>query len=389
MNVSNKQNEDRFHSGIDAFSMAEENISSVMDLVSEKSRGVQSHLFEFELSEGKILTVQNRGHSKNFPSEFYSLYKKHYTNLSPRMPVAIRMGEFAATVDHDFYTDAEISRSPFHNEFLKQFDLRYAVFAPIKRTSNRLIVMSVDRSEVMAPFSVAEKDAFSRDCRLLRSALDVAENVREMMVFNKLWVEALNQIGDGVVLLSADGKIKTINSVARDMVLKRRGIGTVNGQLVATDTSSDVELQRAVYEARESIKEKKIFRSRTISLYLRGARRSITAHLYPLGQEVTENFGRGFVLFLRDPNAKLYGVELQLSELYGLTPVEAAIAVWLANGGTLDGYCDTYGVTRNTVRSHLKHIFLKTDCNQQSELVALVIRSIMPAPAISSRLYLH
>lgn len=389
MNVFNKQDESRFYAGLDAFSMAEESISSVMDLVSEKSGGVQSHLFEFEISEGKILTVQNRGHSRNFPSEFYSLYKKQYTNLSPRMPVAIRVDEFSATVDHDFYTEEEISRSPFHNEFLKIFDLRYAVFAPIKRTFNRLVVMSVDRSETMAPFSVAEKDVFSRDCRLLRSAFDVAENVREMMVFNKLWIEALDHVGDGVVLLSADGKIKAMNSIARDMVSKRHGISASNGQLVAVDRASDLALQRVVHEAKQSIKERRLFRSRTLSLYLWGQRRGITAYVAPLGQEIADNFGHGFVLFLRDPNAKFSGMELQLSELYGLTPVEAAIAVWLANGGSLDGYCDTHGVTRNTVRSHLKHVFMKTDCNQQSELVALVIRSTMPVPSISSRPLLH
>jgi DNA-binding CsgD family transcriptional regulator len=62
-----------------------------------------------------------------------------------------------------------------------------------------------------------------------------------------------------------------------------------------------------------------------------------------------------------------------LRTLFDLSPREAAIAATLAAGADLRQLAMMHEISLQTVRSHLKSIFLKTDTHRQSELVALLL----------------
>ena len=62
-----------------------------------------------------------------------------------------------------------------------------------------------------------------------------------------------------------------------------------------------------------------------------------------------------------------------LRDWYGLTPAEARVAVLLASGFSLDEIVERLGIGANTVRTHLKSIFAKTDTRRQGELIRLLL----------------
>jgi DNA-binding CsgD family transcriptional regulator len=64
----------------------------------------------------------------------------------------------------------------------------------------------------------------------------------------------------------------------------------------------------------------------------------------------------------------------QLRRRFGLTGSEVRLALALQEGGTLSAVAGRLGVTRETVRSHLRSAFAKTGTHRQRELVALVLR---------------
>jgi DNA-binding CsgD family transcriptional regulator len=61
-----------------------------------------------------------------------------------------------------------------------------------------------------------------------------------------------------------------------------------------------------------------------------------------------------------------------LATIWRLTATEARLAMHLADGGTVAGYAEIFGVTEGTVRSQLKAIFAKTGVNRQAALTALI-----------------
>jgi len=62
-----------------------------------------------------------------------------------------------------------------------------------------------------------------------------------------------------------------------------------------------------------------------------------------------------------------------LSESYGLTPVEALVAIGIANGMSVSEISVAHGTSTNTVRSQLKTIFGKLNVTRQAELVKVLL----------------
>ncbi len=67
--------------------------------------------------------------------------------------------------------------------------------------------------------------------------------------------------------------------------------------------------------------------------------------------------------------------EALLRERYGLTPSEARLSSLLVQGKNLKEAAYELKITMNTVRTHLKRVFSKTDTSRQGELVALLLRN--------------
>ena len=72
-----------------------------------------------------------------------------------------------------------------------------------------------------------------------------------------------------------------------------------------------------------------------------------------------------------DLNASLRFPTEQFSELFGLTATECLIVNALLHGNTLREYAEIYGVSRNTARTHLKSVFMKTRAHRQADLVRM------------------
>ena len=63
-----------------------------------------------------------------------------------------------------------------------------------------------------------------------------------------------------------------------------------------------------------------------------------------------------------------------LSQMYGLSRAESALAVALCRGDTLQEYADAASLSVATVRTQLKAVFQKTDTSRQAELVSLLLQ---------------
>ncbi|HBG29305.1 MAG TPA: helix-turn-helix transcriptional regulator, partial [Gammaproteobacteria bacterium] len=84
------------------------------------------------------------------------------------------------------------------------------------------------------------------------------------------------------------------------------------------------------------------------------------------------------VVFVRAPesNAGQPSQEF-VRHLFGFTPMQAQLALLLAEGLTLDEAAARMNVRRNTARSHLRAIFHKTGVTRQTMLVRLLLNSVL------------
>ena len=83
-------------------------------------------------------------------------------------------------------------------------------------------------------------------------------------------------------------------------------------------------------------------------------------------------------VFISDPDQVSLAPAQVIGRLFGFTPAEAALAMLLANGLTLDEASAELGVSRNTTRTHLRSLFARTGVSRQTMLVRLILKSVAP-----------
>ena len=108
------------------------------------------------------------------------------------------------------------------------------------------------------------------------------------------------------------------------------------------------------------------------------------AHVMPLRDPNQPPLRAQAVVFVR--NAAL-GMEAPigvLRQLYHLTDAQTRVLGAVVNiGGSVEQVADTLGLSVNTVRAHLRELFVKTGATRQAELVRLVAAH-MPSIAIAA-----
>lgn len=80
------------------------------------------------------------------------------------------------------------------------------------------------------------------------------------------------------------------------------------------------------------------------------------------------------IVILLDLDARPEPNPVTLRNLFGFTAAETRLAVELAQGRTLNDIAQAHQLRRTTIRSQLASLFVKTQTNRQSELIALLGR---------------
>ncbi|MEN3794619.1 alpha/beta hydrolase [Fulvimarina sp. MAC3] len=110
---------------------------------------------------------------------------------------------------------------------------------------------------------------------------------------------------------------------------------------------------------------------------------AIGFHFRPraLAQSALKRGGPTGVVILRDidrPTDTNAALQLELLQFaYGLTAKEAEVAVGVVSGKSPDLIAEELGITINTMRTHLRRIFEKTEVHGQTELAARLLRGPM------------
>jgi DNA-binding CsgD family transcriptional regulator len=74
-----------------------------------------------------------------------------------------------------------------------------------------------------------------------------------------------------------------------------------------------------------------------------------------------------------EPGQQLEPPTRLLERVYGLTNAEADVALRVLRGDGLKPVCEELSLSMATVKTHLQHVFDKTDTHRQAELVRLLL----------------
>lgn len=176
---------------------------------------------------------------------------------------------------------------------------------------------------------------------------------------------ALDMVPLPIVLCRA-GAVLWTNRAAQRMLDDGNGLSMAKGRLRADSRDDDLKLAGMLAAQSEE--------RRSGPQWMR-ITRSGDAHLElmirPVGRGSSHN-----VVFISDPERVATCSPEALRVLYGLSRAEQLVACELIAGASTREIGATLNVTGNTVRAHLKSLFLKTGTRRQTDLVRLLVSGV-------------
>jgi len=180
----------------------------------------------------------------------------------------------------------------------------------------------------------------------------------------------LNEVCPGVLLASRDGVVMYMNAAAKRQVRLGGALTIVNNRLRPTDTAAASRLGAALkqttdpgaHAGRQAV---------ALALPDRGGS-GFVATVLPLRSAASAPLA---IIFIQDPNALLLFPAEAFAKLYGLTNGEMRVTLVMTQGATAPHIAGSLGISTQTVRTHLKHIFQKTGTSRQADLLTLMSRA--------------
>lgn len=184
-------------------------------------------------------------------------------------------------------------------------------------------------------------------------------------------VAALDWLDQGIALVDSEGRVLFANLRARELLSGQPGFTISGGALQARPAALAAALRHMIVRCTSAGAED-AEASPLMSCRLGNPPLSFLVAGASPGASVQGGSGVA-ILFITDPTRTWLPATKQLRDQFGLTAAEAAMAVDLISGDGLKASARRLGVSVETARTHLRHIFDKTDVSRQAELVRLLL----------------
>jgi DNA-binding CsgD family transcriptional regulator len=179
----------------------------------------------------------------------------------------------------------------------------------------------------------------------------------------------IGQLAAGAISTDKDGRIVDTNQAGEHILLAGDGLTMRNGQISARRSFEAAKLARLIATAAAA--GGSVPSAGCMLISRDGGRPPYVVRVAPISAGLA-GFGLPLAMILVSvPDEKLIS-ELELTELYGLSPAESRLAVALARGKRMTELAGEFGVQITTLRTQLSSILRKCEVERQSDLVRLI-----------------
>ena len=302
-------------------------------------------------------------------------YNKHYYALDP----FVDLPQDRVFTVSELIGDANWRESEFYKNFLKPLDILHALGADIRTDDGIECRLRAARPHREQPFTAADKALCAAVLPHLKRAVRLHSQLELMDSERRLYAGTVDRMLVGTVTLDETGAVLKSNPIADEMMREGDGLRLTGNTIRAESPSQNRELQRLVKHALGEENAGKAAVVDAISITRKSGRGKLGVLVRSLPNAGSSKSKRrpSVVLFIRDAERKSEASREMVRRLFDLTPAEAALALSLANGLTLDEAADGLSIRKNTARAHLRSIFSKIGVTRQTTLVRVLLSSVI------------
>jgi DNA-binding CsgD family transcriptional regulator len=265
--------------------------------------------------------------------------------------------------------------SEWYADYCLPLDICQAIGATIHRGS----IMSSN----IAVFAGAGRPDFDRnDMTLLEAlmphmqrALRVHTHMADSDLRQRELTDALEHMTVGVIMVTKGARVLFMNRTARSMVSRRDGLQVDATGLRALRLRDTATLRAHIGGAADRTAGRGTLAGGVFRLPRPLGRAALEIVVSPISAGHTWCSGEPAVaaVYITDPSQIPQRPEAAMSRMYGLTPAEAKVAALIARGLSGRQVADKLKVSYNTLKTHLKRVFVKTGTSNQGTLIRLIV----------------
>lgn len=283
---------------------------------------------------------------------------------------------------------SELQRSDFYQRFLHRYNLLHRLCGVLLHENDIVYYLALYRSPQQPAFDSSDKTILRT---LLKHCSLAFAHERDWLRVHSLQQAiqtVVDRISMAVFLVDAEARVVFSNQTAEQLLAQHDGLFLRDNCVRATVRTENRALLEAIAEIAAPDSPIKSSRSGTQSstadaatkvITLLGARKlpPLVVTVRAIGNTRASELGSRHslaALVINNPATVQDAHDCALTQLYQLTPAQARLTTLIVAGHTLAHAARELNVSENTVRSHLKQIFQKTETHSQMELVHLHTR---------------
>ncbi|MDY6921008.1 MAG: helix-turn-helix transcriptional regulator [Pseudomonadota bacterium] len=274
---------------------------------------------------------------------------------------------------HDFM------ERPGYREYLAPHDIYFlAAIDWLAADETARIALRLARSRDQGPFGPDEQAIIELLLPHFQQTGLLAMQMRQLKTESQVYASALPRQSLGIITLDRHGRILHSNSQAVEMLRRGDGIRESGNRITLNCSRLNETFNHTLKLTLTSLQNEQQILSNALAIPRTSGKGDYQMLIKPLPPEEAggPEFRPYLMVLIKDPDQDTEISIRTLMNLYQLTVSEASVAILMAGGRTIDEVAAEFKVKRNTVRAHLRSMFMKMGVRQQSKMVSLVLSSL-------------
>ncbi|MGH1427335.1 MAG: helix-turn-helix transcriptional regulator [Arenicella sp.] len=293
-----------------------------------------------------------------------------------------------AFADRRVIDETVIKQSPAQREIRDPANMEFLLTAFLSDNDMEWTGICFMRGKESEAFNLNDEITLNRFIPHIKRASFMHKSLASSSHLKTLQSSVLDNIEQGIIVVDELHDVVATNKKADDILDQNKHLYIKRKRLVCADKQVGTLLFQNIGESLDN--QQKNNRSRTAVRIQHGSGRSTFLVTTPLQlqrfkesqQKLPDSThyytaripvkNHALITLCEVDSAPKASVNI-LMDLFGLTPAEAALAVALSSGDSLQQAAKTLGRTSGTARIQLQSIFEKTDTNRQANLIRLLM----------------
>ncbi len=342
--------------------------------LSERLPAAAVAFVEHDLTSGQGDIV----HSVGISPAFSALYRTHFAAQNAWLSARRHLTEGECFTGAELVPNLELVRTAFYRHWLRPQHLHHCLLTIMRRRAGSISFLLSLRPVERAPFDGADKRRLASLLPELRCAYELGVRFAANRSRAEIMRDVLEALPEAIFVVDRDGYPILANGGGELLLSKRDGLTLAAGALSAGSVQETRQLRQLLHSVAGCGSERPAASQEMLLSRPSGAP-PLIVRIAPVAHSLIDDGGRASavaLVFVRQIDS--LDVARRLCGYYHMTPAEARLAALILQGHSLLAAASELRISKNTARTHMKRIYLKTATHRQVDLVRLLGSADLP-----------